>query len=62
MLLFVDGLHKGCDEFSQDDRKLAFDIPFSMQMLNGHRENEKINKGAEHETGFLINMRQMAKE
>ena len=53
MLLFIYGLDKGWDEFSQDDSKLAFNVPFSMQMLNRHEENDEINKGAEYETGFF---------
>ena len=62
MLLFVDGLDKGWDAISQHHSQLEFDIPFSMQRLNRHEENEEIRNGAEHETCFLMNIRQMEKE
>ena len=39
VLMCIDGLDKGRDEFFQDESKLAFDIPFSMQLLSRHEEN-----------------------
>ena len=53
MLLFVDGLHEGWDDFSKDTSKLGMDIPFSMQRLNRHEESEEISPGAECEPGFF---------
>ena len=52
-LLFIGDLDKGWDEISRDDSQLEFDVPFSMQRLNRHEENEEIRNGAENETRFL---------
>ena len=53
MLLFVDGLHKGWDDFSKDTSKLGMDIPFSMQRLNRHEDSVVISPGTEYESGFF---------
>ena len=62
MLLFIDGLDDGWDETTQDKSRLKIDIPFSMQRLNRHDDDEVIRKGTEYPEVFLINTQRMEKE
>ena len=48
MLLFLDGLDKGWEDFSKDTKKLGMEIPFSMQRLNRHEDSVVINPGTEY--------------
>ena len=47
MLLFIDGLDKGWSETTQERSSLPMNIPFSMQRLNRHGDDEMIRKGTE---------------
>lgn len=53
MLLFIDGLDKGWDETSQERSDIQMNIPFSMQRLNRHGDNEIIRKGTEYPNDFF---------
>ena len=53
MLLFIDGLDDGWDEITKDEIGLKIDIPFSMQRLNRHDDDEVIRKGTEYPEVFF---------
>lgn len=53
MLLFVDGLDNGWDEDTLDNNELGIELPFSMQRLNRHDEDEVIRQGSQYEEGFF---------
>ena len=53
MLLFIDGLDKGWNEVSQDRSTLRTKVPFSMQRLNRHDDNEIIRNGTEHPEDYF---------
>ena len=53
MLLFIDGLDKGWSETTQERLLLPMNIPFSMQRLNRHGDDEMIRKGTEYPQDYF---------
>ena len=53
MLLFLDGLDEDWDETPLQDSRIEIDIPFSMQRLNRHEEDNDIRRGTHYVEGFF---------
>ena len=60
-LLIIDELDKCWDQSTKEKGYLKFDIPFSMQRLNRHKDDEEIRPGTDYGDNFFVKYSQGAK-
>ena len=60
-LLIIDELDKCWDQSTKEKGYLKFDIPFSMQRLNRHKDDEEIRPGTDYGDNYFVKYSQGAK-
>ena len=51
--MIIDTLDECWDQSTKEKGHLKFDIPFSMQRLNSHEDNEEIRFGTDYDVNFF---------